>query len=606
MNSLVVVPRIVNRVGEYYQFPLGIAYISSALREAGFLVHAVNLNHVDGLVRDILADEIRRHRIDVVLTGGLTGQYGAIRAVLEATKAVSAETVTVVGGGIITSAPEHGMEALELADYGVIGEGEIITSELCRALQTSRDARDVPGIVYRDGPGFALSRGQVAPIDIERLPLPDYERLGLDLLLATVPNIVGMSDEGTVSIITSRSCPFRCTFCFHSSGQSYRERSLDSVFAEIDHLVQTYNVRYLAIQDELFGRNFGRVRAFCKRIEPYGLKWWAQFRVTDITRELVAMVKAAGCAAMGFGIESGDNRILKSMKKGTTVEANQRALEIVYRAGLGIQGAVIMGDVAETVETARNTIDWWKRFAHYELQLSMIVTYPGTELYQNARTRGLIPDPVQYIRDGCPLVKQANMSDDEYRWLLGQVLSLPRSILNSPRDAAIVRIDYGNARIDMSGSCVSCGASNEWKGVRLFITESLMCSACGRRHTAVIPDEIMQRVGGAVDRLLAQFGKVAFWGINSYFYAFVEKTHLDARDGVFFIDASEVRQGVAVGSRKIVPPAIIEEEGIRCVVVAVVQYFASLKDPIAKSHPSVEKVFSIADLLADERLAESE
>jgi hypothetical protein len=198
------------------------------------------------------------------------------------------------------------------------------------------------------------------------------------------------------------------------------------------------------------------------------------------------------------------------------------------------------------------------------------------------------------------------MSDEEYRWLLGQVLSLPRSILNSPRDAAIVRIDYDNARIDMSGSCVSCGASNEWKGVRLFITESLMCSACGRRHTALIPDEIMQRVGNAVDRLLAQFGKVAFWGINSYFYAFVEKTHVDARDGVFFIDASEVRQGVAVGSRKIAPPAIIEEEGIRCVVVAVVQYFASLKDPIEKSHRSVEKVFSIADLLADERPAESE
>jgi len=111
------------------------------------------------------------------------------------------------------------------------------------------------------------------------------------------------------------------------SGQKFRQRSLDSVFSEIDYLVSRYGVKYLSIQDELFCHSVERVREFCKRIRPYNIRWLAQFRVTDVTPELVAMLKEAHCATMAFGIESADNRVLKSMKKQITIEQTERALE---------------------------------------------------------------------------------------------------------------------------------------------------------------------------------------------------------------------------------------------------------------------------------------
>ena len=605
MNLLVVVPRIVNRVGEYYMFPQGIAYISSSLRDAGFRVHTLNLNHVDQSTRDILTKEIQRHHIDVVLTGGLTGQFGAIRDVMDAAKTVSRDVITVVGGGIITSAPKHAMQALEFADYGVIGEGEIIACDLLETIQSGGDVSNVPGTVFKDGAEFVLGRGQVSHVDLDRLSFPDYEGLGLRDLLATAPNIVGMGEKGTVPIITSRSCPFRCTFCFHSSGQKFRQRSLDSVFTEIDHLIQNYSVRYFAIQDELFSHDADRVRMFCERIKPYGVNWWAQFRVTDVTEDLINDLKQAGCSAMGLGIESGDDRILRSMRKGTTVQANERALEIAYRGGMGVQGAVILGDTAETIETARNSIEWWKRNARYELQLSMIVTYPGTEIYKAARKKGIIRDPVQFIRDGCPVVKLSDMSDEEYRWVVGQVLSLPRSIQDSPSESSTTRVDYENAQIDISGRCVSCGADNKWEGVRLFITESLMCSKCGRRHTSRIPGVVVSTVRQGVNRLLARYGKVAFWGINSYFYAFFEMAGFGTIDNVVIVDDSEARQGVNVGGKEIQTLDAINQQEIPCVVVTVVQYFASLKGPIEKAYPGVENVLSIANLLKEQRAVDA-
>lgn len=196
MRFLLVVPRMVNHVGDFYQFPQGIAYISSVLSREGFLIHKLNLNHIDRPVNDAIRDAIQEYGIDVVLTGGLTGQYGGIRNVIESAKATNPNVVTIVGGGIITSAPLYAMKALEFADFGVIGEGEHIVCRLCSALQSGHSFKEIPGIVYKQGKNnYVISEGKPEPVDLDVIPFPDYEGLGLDELLKTVPNIIGMSES---------------------------------------------------------------------------------------------------------------------------------------------------------------------------------------------------------------------------------------------------------------------------------------------------------------------------------------------------------------------------------------------------------------------------
>lgn len=598
MKQLIVVPRIINQMGEWYQFPLGIAYVSASMKAAGLRVHTLNLNQIPGSVSDIVKDAVRKHGINIVSTGGLTGQYGAIREVLQSAKNAKSGMITIAGGGIITSAPEDAMEALTFADYGVIGEGEIISCDLHRALERGTDIAEVAGVVYRNGDSWVRTLKKPVPVDLDSVPFPDYDGFGLEELLTSVPNIVGMSEYNTLPIITSRSCPYQCTFCFHPSGQKFRQRSLDSVFDEIDYLVRRYGVKYLSIQDELFCHNLDRVKEFCRRIKPYNIRWLAQFRVTDVTPELLAMVKDANCATMAFGVESADNRVLKSMKKQITIEQTERALELVYNAGVGIQGVLIFGDVAETVETAAKTLAWWKDHIRYELQLSAVITYPGTEIYKYARSKGLIKDPVQYIRDGCPLVRLSQMSDQQYAWLFGQLLSLPRLLHKVPRDARFVRVDYDNATVDLAGSCAACGAGNRWEKSRLFILETLTCRHCGRKHVAPIPDEVVVRLNAGIEALARRYGKIAFWGVNSYFYALSERLQREADPLLFYVDKSEVRRGLTISGHVIQPPEVIHSERIRCVIVSVVQYFAGLKKPIADEFPEVERIFSISDLLA--------
>lgn len=364
-------------------------------------------------------------------------------------------------------------------------------------------------------------------------------------------------------------------------------------------MIQRYNIRYLSIQDELFGHDIGWVKRFCERIKPYGIRWFAQFRVTDITEELVKILKDSNCATIGFGIESADNRILKSMNKKITIEDTERALEIVYKAGIGIQGCLIFGDIAETIETAKNSIRWWHDHKHYGLQLSVVVTYPGTALFQYACDNGLIKDPVQFIKDSCPTVKLSKMTIEEYGWVLEQILDSQRSDECIPADIRSVNLDDETAYLHLCGVCPSCHSENTWENIRLFIADSIVCRNCGRRLYAPIPRVLIDRIANNVEILLSRFGRMAFWGINSYFYGLCKNLpeKLQTCADIYCVDKSEIRHGIRILNTTVKPTQCIAEKNIPCIVVAVPQYFANLKPMIEREFPHAA-VFSITQLIS--------
>ncbi|MBM7557275.1 B12-binding domain-containing radical SAM protein [Halanaerobacter jeridensis] len=593
-NQLLVMPRFVNKVGEWYNFPLGLPYVSASLKKEGFNVYTLNLNNVEDPIKDILEREIEEKDIDIVATGGLTYQYYLIRAIVEAVKSINEDIVTIVGGGIITSAPKVAMEALEYADYGVIGEGEITTCELAYALEDNEDVEEVDGIIYKKNDGYHITNSRQEIHDLDSIPFPDYEGFGFGKIMDLVASYEGINEKNVVTMLSSRSCPFQCTFCFKSSGSKYRKRSLNNFFKELDYLVDKYNVKYIFIADELFSYNKERLKNFCHRIKDYDIKWWAQFRVSDVNRELVKTLKDSNCEIMSFGLESADDRILESMNKNITIEEIENALEIVYEEGITIQGNFIFGDVEETLETATNTLEWWKEHRHYGINLKFITVYPGTELYEYACEQGVIEDEVQYIKEGCLSINVSKMSEEERAWLAKQMAVLAEEEPNNLKD---IEIDYENEVFSLKGECVACNNKNHWEDIKLFTSNVLTCNECGHRHSKPALDEITNIIDNNIENLLKEYDKIAFWGINNYFSNFSRHLNSTDNDNIYYIDATKMKQGSKIDGKVIHSPETVREQNIELVVVPILSIVNIIEKQVESDFENVEVVIDILDLL---------
>ncbi len=574
MNYLLVMPRLVQNIGDGYSFPLGITYISSSMKKAGYNVAALNLNHRNGDVYEIIKKEIGEKKIDVVATGGLSFQYSTIKPVIEAAKRVNSEIVTIVGGGIITGDPEPAMEALEYADYGVVREGEITTCELCYALEHGGELPEIDGIIYKSDNRYIMTKPRTEIENIDSIPWPDYKGFDIEKYLQSMPpGISGLNRQNTVFILASRSCPYNCTFCFHTVGRKYRQRSLDSFFEELDYIVSQYNIEYICLADELFARDTQRVKEFCERIKKYKIRWWAQFRVDDITPGLLPILKDGGCDVMSFGLESADNRILKSMRKGTTVEQIERTLKLVYDAGISQEGAFIFGDIEETYETANNTLKWWRRHCEYKISLNLITVYPGSFLYKYAHEKGIIKDKVRFLKDGCPQVNVSKLTDNELSELVRNFMEAPISLTKTLTSPEVTSIDYKTGRIGVTGVCVTCTKENNWDNIKLFATNFLSCNNCGQKYNIPLSSELRINIENNIARLLEKYGKLAIWGINYHTSDLFKSSIVLQNENIYPVDISETKRKIDLYGRRIYAPETINIEDLRAGVVSIPVYF---------------------------------
>lgn len=428
-NVLLLVPRYFSTDSYGYIMPMGILYVSSALKESGVAnVFTVNLNHEDKDYEKFLERYLALHEIDIVGCGGISGQFIEIFPLFEAVRRIAPHVRIIAGGGMITSDPETAMTAFgDKADYGIIGEGEITVPELVKAIASGSDISKIAGLIYRDGNGKWIKTERRADIDdLDMLPLPDYLSFDYDKYLMTNGERDGEKKFSPVAIIGGRSCKYNCTFCFHPSGSRYRQRSLDSIFKEIDFLLAHFEVNYIALREELFANDEKRVTEFCKRIKDYPVVWSIQLRVDGVTPAIVDALKGSNCRYIFLGIESADDRILKSMRKGIRISQVEKALDMCMEAGLDTRSTIILGDCEETGESAERTLDWWmKHKKKSAIDLGLIIAFPGSELYKQALKDGRIPDPVKFLRDGCPVINLSrHLTNREFEEMAGKVSRL--------------------------------------------------------------------------------------------------------------------------------------------------------------------------------------
>ena len=594
LNILVVMPLFISGKGEEYIFPLGIPYVSSALKSCGFSVHTLNLNHRDDHYA-VLENTIKEENIDVVMSGGLSTEFPPVKKLFEVAKRCKEDVITICGGGMISGDPDATMEALGCVDYGVIGEGEVTVCELCRCLETNALVEQVEGIVFAADGQYITTPSREAISDINSIAQPDYEGFELEFYLnehtSTLMDIDGVSRA--LSVLCSRSCPYQCTFCFHTVGNKYRQRSMDSIFEELDSLVANYDFDFLFVLDELFARTSERVREFCERIARYNIRWSASFRVDDITDELVQLLKDANCHSIGLGLESADNTILKSMRKKITVEQIDNALAIIRQHGLSPVGNLIFGDIAETRETASNTLEWWKNNQEYTISLKMIRTLPGSALYRHAVKNRLIKDRVQFIKDGCPYINVSSMSDADMKDLTNTI-----SILDTEKSGSMEFFDVKPGSVigstDFGWECPECGNKNASRNSKLFSLSFATCSNCAFKTLPPISRDTISCIDAQMEDILKS-SKIALWGMADYAMEFLNKSKAVHHDDVYLIDISTFKQGNIIAGKEVCSPDVIGNKGIDSIILLVPVFISTISSYIQERYGE-KNIVNIHDL----------
>jgi len=455
----------------YPMMPVGTAYVAAALRQTGRYVTGISLDYYENPIEALLK-KIWDEQIDVLCIGELSKNYPVLKNTISAVRKNCSHIKIIVGGGIITAEPEFIAQHLDM-DFGCVGYGEETICELADCLETNGDFSKIKGLVFKNEANqVIITPRRPEPDNLDDIPFPALELFGFK---------GGKNQE--LRIVGSRSCTHNCTFCFHPSGYRYKERSLDNIFSEISYWKEKFKISKVEFSDELFGSNKERVLEFCRRFKKLGMKFTVQLRVDVVTEELIGALADSDCISIAYGIESMNQKVLDSMRKQITVEQVEAALMITRKYNVPIIGNIIFGDMIETYDMAKESLNWWFQNLHYGINLWFIAAYPGTALYRYGIKTGRIKDKLRFLEERCPVTNLSEMSDSEFA-KLQRLVELMQKMSGEP--VTNVRIEKQEDGDFLFGAdCPNCGISNfaAYDAIlnNAFSTVYQYCTKCGSK-----------------------------------------------------------------------------------------------------------------------------
>ena len=622
LNYLMVMPDVTMFVPDVssdskiaFGFPLGFALVSAALKASGRNVYTLNLCWKKS-PEVLLRHSIINNEIDVVLTGGYSIEYNKIKMIIETVKRIKPDIITVVGGGIISADPIVAMEALESADYGVIGEGEITVNSLAYAIESGIDPAGLDGVVCaRDEDWVVGENGEVIH-DLDILPYPDYDGFEYEQFIERSiygSKALGVNYVGDMAF--SRSCQFKCTFCFHTCGDKHRSMSIKNIQKMFSWFTALYPVEGIRFADELTFYNPELAIELCRSIKQFGLKYKCFVRVDMISEKMIKEMIDCGFERIWIGIESADNHILNSMRKNITIEQVNSVMKYAMKNNALIQGMLIFGDVEEDLVSFWNTMNWYQNNRKWceaecfgrdkmkwNIRLGMIRTYPGSHIYKTTCEKGIIKDPVSFLRDGCPLLNITSMTDDEY-FSLQTYISAYQTGLKLIN--AVVK-PLSNYTVNITGCCPYCMKDMHFKAIKyVFSFAHLPCPFCGN-HISMNPIEYFNfdMLQKKAKSIIKEEG-AAIWAVNSHNFHFLLKSMPTLKaDNVRFVNIKKViipENGHVVSSlegKHIFTPDVIKRENIKIVIIPNnPKAYRQIKKQCLTEFPHVKQIVHITELI---------
>ena len=460
----------------WYYFPLGLPYISAYLKAKGINVYTLNLNYSYDFKRSIV-EALENSKATIVGISVSTCDIKHCIMIADTVKAFNKDILVAIGGGVVSGDPEAAMELFINADVGMIGEGEITTYDICKCWFENESFESIKGIIYRSGKTYIINKKREDIQEISQLPWPDLEGFQYGKYLE-INELQGTSKY--LPLLTSRSCPFSCSFCFHTCGNTYRQRDIDEVFKELEQRIQNYPVEFISVYDELLTANKKRLREFCDRIAKYNIAWACSVRADFIDDDIISMLKSANCVNATVGVETHSQSVLNSMEKRIELKKIDRALAELYKRNFSIQCNLIFGDPKETLETVIESTEWAYQHPQYFINLAPILTLPGSKIYRQSIAKLDLEKRKEYLATGDYAVNLTNCNYKEYSQMLRRIEKCSFSRKYLPSSMTVNKKSSNSVQV--IANCQKCDNAISAQIIVDDIIGVVYCTKCGQYH----------------------------------------------------------------------------------------------------------------------------
>ena len=384
---------------------LGVLYMAALLRKQGLQVAILD---AEGLKLDLKTTTqiIDKENPEILGITATTPSIMLAGAVAKEVKNRIPNIKIFLGGPHVTAMPLETIKKFPEIDGCVLGDGELSFAKIVHNIQNGIEIeRGVSGLVWRNNNKILTCPREYPLENLDSLPFPAWD------LLKGFPEIYRPSFHSyrrlpVANIITSRGCPYSCSFCDRSVfGRKVNKHSLGYIIEMIENLVKDFGIKEISIKDDTFTLSSNRVIEFCRQLRKrkIGLTWSCNSRIDLVNDEMLREMKSAGCWLISYGIESGSPKMLKKMKKGISKEQIVKALKLTRKNGIVSKGFFMLGIPGETVETMKETLNFIKKLPLDELNINFFTPFPGSELFLEAIQEGFRPD-----------YKRMNMLDTVY------------------------------------------------------------------------------------------------------------------------------------------------------------------------------------------------
>jgi len=406
-------------------FPLGIAYLASVLRQRGHEICIYNQD-VYHYPEEHLVDYLKENHFDVIGVGVVAGYY-QYRKLLELSQAINSvrdRPFYVIGGYGPSPEPEFFLRKTQ-ANAVVIGEGEIVLTNLLDALATQRSLSTVRGIAYWEGERVAVNQRERLIEDVDSIPMPAWDLFPMDYYTLIREPCVKPT-ERIFQVLTGRGCPYSCNFCYRMD-PGVRIRSPESIIEEMRMLKKDYGVTYFFFSDDLLMTSKRRTIEFCEKVirSNLNIHFLCNGRLNHAVPEVLNVMKRAGCRFINYGIESLDEEALQRMNKKLTVEQTIKGIENTIDVGIHPGLNIIFGNIGENADSLKKGVEFLLKYNTYaQLRTIRPVTpYPGCPLYYYAIEKGLLEGPEDFyerkhLNSDLLAVNFTGLPDEEFHQLL--------------------------------------------------------------------------------------------------------------------------------------------------------------------------------------------